>query len=91
MFGADCDGSVGRHHQPNLLTQYDVDYSPSKTDFSKTVFLTGDFNQISFKNGQQKEHGWALINPAERKKYKVVVECQNQNDKRRAFLEHFIK
>lgn len=74
-----------------LLSKFDVDYSPTKTDFSKTIFLDADFNQITFKNGVQFEDSWSPIDPRQRKNYRVIIHCSNTEEKRRTQLEQALK
>lgn len=70
-----------------MLANFDVSYSPSKTDFQKIIFLDADFNQISFKNGSQSEHGWSQIDVTQRKNYRVIIDCSNSKEKLRSHYE----
>lgn len=74
-----------------MLTNFDVDYSPSKTDFQSMIFLDGDYNQIRFKNGVQSESGWKLIDPADRKNYRVIVDCSGYREKQRNHYNELLK
>jgi len=70
-----------------LTSKVDIDYGPSKTDFSKITFLDAEFNQIIFKNGMQLQDGWARIDPSQRNNYRVIIRCESSQSKQKALLE----